>query len=130
MNCSGLKNIKYLRLFFIINCSLFIINPAFAQDSSHLRISLLTCTPGEELYSTFGHSAFRVIDSSMAFNEGNRDKVYNYGTFNFDEDFYLKFIRGKLLYFVSEDNFHDFKADYQANNRGMMEQVLNLKNVE
>ena len=93
-----------------------------AQDSSHIRISLLTCTPGDELYSTFGHSALRITDSSSVF-----DVVFNYGTFNFDDNnFYLKFIRGKLLYFVSADNFSDFKNLYQADNRGITEQVLNF----
>ena len=97
-----------------------------AQDSSRLRISLLTCTPGEELYSTFGHSAYRVIDSNAV-----TDIVYNYGTFNFDDDgFYLKFVRGKLLYYVSAWNFQDFKYDYQTTNRGITEQVLNLSAAE
>lgn len=119
------------RLFFsislIFNFLFSILNPSKAQDSSHLRISLLTCTPGEELYSTFGHSAFRVVDSSKAFNDGWRDVVYNYGTFNFDDDgFYLKFVQGKLLYYVSAEYFSDFKNLYQSTNRGITEQVLNL----
>jgi hypothetical protein len=98
----------------------------FAQDSSRLRISLLTCTPGEELYSTFGHSAYRVIDSNSV-----TDIVYNYGTFNFDDDgFYLKFVRGKLLYYVSTEYFTDFKNLYQSTNRGITEQVLNLTAAE
>lgn len=102
-----------------------------AQDSSHLRISLLTCTPGNELYSIFGHSAFRVVDSSKAFNDDSRDIVFNYGTFNFDDEgFYLKFARGKLLYYVSIENFEDFKYMYQATNRGITEQVLNLTAAE
>jgi len=102
----------------------------FAQDSSRLRISLLTCTPGEELYSTFGHSAYRIIDSSKAFNDW-QDVVYNYGTFNFDDDeFYLKFVQGKLLYYVSATGFEDFKYDYQSTNRGITEQVLNLSAAE
>ena len=102
-----------------------------AQDTSHLRISLLTCTPGEELYSTFGHSAFRIVDSSKAFNDNWRDVVYNYGTFNFDDDgFYLKFVRGKLLYYVSPEYFPDFKDLYQSTNRGITEQVLNLTAAE
>jgi hypothetical protein len=106
----------------IINYQLLIINSVKAQDSSRLQISLLTCTPGEELYSTFGHSAFRVIDSNSV-----TDLVYNYGTFNFDDDgFYLKFIRGKLLYYVSVENFNGFKNTYQSTNRGITEQVLNL----
>lgn len=99
---------------------------AFAQDSSRLRISLLTCTPGDELYSLFGHSAMRVIDSNAV-----TDHVYNYGTFNFDDkNFYIKFIRGKLLYYVSIEEFQDFKWLYQQTNRGMTEQVLNLSGEE
>ena len=117
----------------IFNYSLLIINSATAQpvlsadrDTSRMRISLLTCTPGEELYSTFGHSAYRVVDSN-----GITDIVYNYGTFNFnDEGFYLKFIRGKLLYYVSTENFRDFVSDYKADNRGITEQVLNLSGPE
>lgn len=94
----------------------------FAQDSSHIRISLLTCTPGEELYSTFGHTAIRVTDSSSV-----TDYVFNYGTFNFeDPSFYINFVRGKLLYYLSVENFQDFKYDYQAENRGITEQLLNL----
>ncbi|MBI3882991.1 MAG: DUF4105 domain-containing protein [Sphingobacteriales bacterium] len=93
-----------------------------AQDSSHIRISLLTCTPGDELYSTFGHSAIRITDSNSV-----QDIVFNYGTFNFDDEhFYLKFIRGKLLYSLSAERFDDFKALYQETNRGITEQVLNL----
>ena len=93
-----------------------------AQDSSHLRISLLTCTPGQELYSTFGHSALRIIDSSSV-----TDIVFNYGTFNFDDEgFYLKFVRGKLMYYLSIENFKDFKEAYMSENRGITEQVLLL----
>ncbi len=62
-------------------------------DSSGLRISLLTCSPGSELYSTFGHSALRIVDTTAG-----TDIVYNFGVFDFyDPDFYLKFVQGKLL---------------------------------
>jgi hypothetical protein len=105
---------------------LFTIHFSFGHDSSHLRISLLTCTPGDELYSTFGHSAFRVVDSSSV-----TDVVYNYGTFNFDDEgFYIKFTRGKLLYYVSAENFTDFRYAYETTNRGITEQVLNLTAAE
>jgi hypothetical protein len=115
-----------LRILLIINFSLSIIHYSFAQDSSHLRISLLTCTPGDELYSTFGHSGIRIIDSSSL-----TDVVYNYGNFNFDDEgFYIKFTRGKLLYYVSADNFEDFKYGYQITNRGITEQLLNLTAAE
>jgi Domain of unknown function (DUF4105) len=120
-----MKKILALTFVLIIHYSLFITH-CQAQDSSHLRISLLTCTPGDELYSTFGHTAIRVIDSSST-----SDIVYNYGTFNFDDDgFYIKFAQGKLLYFVSAEQFEDFKYLYQATNRGITEQLLNLTAAE
>jgi hypothetical protein len=111
----------------VLYCALaYLPTGIFAQDTSHLRISLLTCTPGEELYSTFGHTAFRVVDSSSV-----TDYVFNFGTFNFDDEgFYLKFIRGKLNYYLSAENFQDFKTDYQLSNRGITEQVLKLSAAE
>ena len=122
--------VRLLFLFLLINQSTgkLFAQPASSadRDSSRLRISLLTCTPGDELYSIFGHSAVRIIDSNSV-----TDIVYNYGTFNFDDEgFYLKFIRGKLLYYISIEQFEDFKFLYQATNRGMTEQVLNYSGKE
>ena len=52
--------------------------------------------------------------------------VYNWGTFSFDEpNFYLKFLRGNLLYYVSADNFSDFSYEYVYEHRSIYEQVLN-----
>ena len=115
---------KIFLLLFILTGACYLNSKA--QDSSRLRISLLTCTPGEELYSIFGHSAIRLIDSNSV-----SDIVYNYGTFNFDDEgFYLKFIRGKLMYYISAAYFSDFKFEYQSSNRGMTEQVLKLSGEE
>jgi hypothetical protein len=94
---------------------------AFAQDSCTLRISLLTCAPGEELYSTFGHTALRVQDAAKG-----TDYVFNYGTFEFGPDFYTQFIRGKLLYFLSVEAFDDFLYGYRYESRSIQEQVLQL----
>ena len=78
------------------------------------------------MYSTFGHSAVRVTDSVS-----NEDIVYNYGTFNFEEPgFYTKFIRGKLMYYLSTQDFASFKQDYEQQKRSMTEQVLNLSRTE
>lgn len=116
--------IKILSLIFLI--AFLLSNKVNAQDTSRLRISLLTCTPGEELYSIFGHSALRVVDSNSV-----TDYVFNYGTFDFgDEDFYLKFTRGKLLYFVSLDRTQDFIFDYINEGRGITEQILDLSGGE
>lgn len=113
-------------LLFVAGLLLF-SNSLFSQnDSCNLRMSLLTCTPGEDLYSTFGHSAIRVTDIVT-----HSDIVYNYGTFNFEEPgFYTKFIRGKLTFYVSTEEFDSFVYSYQYENRGITEQVLNLSCAE
>ncbi|MGH2645957.1 MAG: DUF4105 domain-containing protein, partial [Ginsengibacter sp.] len=108
--------------FFLVLLFLFPLKIFAQNDSCHLRISILTCAPGEELYSTFGHSAIRVTDSVT-----NNDIVYNYGTFNFEEPgFYTKFIRGKLSFYLSPDDFESFISEYVEEKRDITEQVLNL----
>jgi len=111
--------------FYLLIFSVFLLSAGktFAQqDSCHLQVSLLTVTPGEELYSTFGHSAIRIHDTVS-----NQDIVYNYGTFNFDDpDFYMKFVRGKLLYYLSSDDYDSFVDETRQEQRGITEQMLNL----
>jgi len=112
------KNAFFSILLFLL-CGLY----SNAQDNrSGLRISVLTCAPGQELYSTFGHTAIRVVDSIQ-----HTDIVYNYGTFDFsDPDFYSKFTRGKLDYFLSIASLPDFMYEYRSENRDVYEQVLAL----
>ena len=38
----------------------------------------------------------------------------------------MKFVRGKLPFYLSTDNFDNFIAEYQQENRGITEQILNL----
>jgi len=100
--------------------------PYFGKADDTLQISLLTCSPGEELYSVFGHSAFRVKDPGSGL-----DKVFNYGTFNFGEkNFYLKFMRGKLNYYLSTQSFSDFMFNYQVENRSVYEQMFRLSEIQ
>ncbi|SHI46000.1 protein of unknown function [Arenibacter nanhaiticus] len=94
--------------------------------SSKAEVSVITCGAGDELYSTFGHSAFRVYDPVNGI-----DEVYNYGTFNFDTpNFYLKFTQGKLLYSLSKQDMPYFLYAYQVENRWVKEQVLHLDSSE
>lgn len=112
---------KTVRNFIAIFFMLALSTPVMSQNCG-LRISLLTCSPGDELYSTFGHSALRVIDSTSG-----SDLIFNYGTFNFEEPgFYSKFTRGKLKYFVSVDDYRAFEYQYEIENRSITEQLLDL----
>lgn len=91
-------------------------------SAQEYRISLLTCDPGDELYSAFGHNAVRVVDQNTG-----RDLVFNYGTFDFDTpNFYLKFARGKLDYMLSVSTYEQFLLHYQYLQRSVREQVLDL----
>lgn len=95
---------------------------AQTQLSDQANISLLTCGSGNEMYSVFGHTAIRVHDPATRF-----DVVYNFGTFDFDTpNFYGKFIKGDLQYFVSTSSFEDFVYTYVYYNRDVYEQTLNL----
>jgi len=109
----------------LIFCFSFLIS--FSQtDTCHLRISLLTCGPGNELYSTFGHTAIRIIDSS-----NKLDVVFNYGIFD-DSDpyFYIKFARGIMRYQVAGEYFKDFMEEYVEDKRSVAEQELQLSCTE
>ncbi len=108
----------------LLVCLLSLIgyHPLKAQDSCRLQVSLLTCGSGEDLYSCYGHSALRISDTCRG-----SDWVYNYGTFNFgDPDFYWKFTRGKLAYYLNVESFTGFMQNYAQEGRRVQEQVLDL----
>ncbi len=114
---------KYIQLILIIYfLSITILQAKPVKLSENAKISVLTCSQGEELYSAFGHSAIRVNDPATKL-----DVVFNYGTFNFNTpNFYLKFANGKLNYMLSAADYKDFLPEYFRDSRNVTEQVLNL----
>ena len=119
---------KYLFICFFIGSSFLIANNSKAQanDTPRLQISILTCDAGEDIYTAWGHTAIRVIDSVQG-----SDYVFNYGTFDFETPFFIsKFVKGNLEYFISANYYADFYAQYQYEKRNIKEQVLNLSATE
>jgi hypothetical protein len=109
-------------LFLFLAFNLFVFNVKATNLSDEAIISLLTASPGDELYSVFGHSAIRVNDPVNTI-----DLVFNYGTFDFNTpNFYLQFIRGKLLYKLSVAPMEYFVPEYVWEGRAIYEQVLDL----
>lgn len=93
-----------------------------AAPQKELRFSLLTCDAGEDLYTIWGHTAIRIVDSV-----NHTDMVYNYGTFDFNEPYFIaKFVKGNLRYFISADSYPNFIYEYQYFGRNVHEQVLNI----
>lgn len=94
--------------------------------SEEARISVLTCDTGNQLHTLFGHTGLRIADPKNGF-----DVVYNFGYFDFrTENFYLKFVKGNLQYFVAVAGFDDFMTEYVYEQRGVYEQVLNLDQLQ
>ena len=92
------------------------------QLSETAQISLLTCSPGEELYARYGHTAIRVLDEV-----NDMDIVFNYGIFDFNTDhFYWKFVRGETWYELGASPYRYFMYEYDRDNRPVYEQVLNF----
>jgi hypothetical protein len=90
--------------------------------SDDAQISLLTMLPGDEIYALFGHSAFRVHDPALGI-----DRVYNYGTFDFNQPYFvLRFMRGQLDYQLSVSPYDQIVPYYYELGRPVIEQVLNL----
>ncbi|MBO7593187.1 MAG: DUF4105 domain-containing protein [Bacteroidaceae bacterium] len=113
--------------------------PVSAQDASavedsatatlpldSIEISILTCTPGKDMYAKFGHTALRVRDYTI-----HRDVVFNYGCFDYNaSNFVLKFLLGQTDYLLDAEEFEYLKYRYGMLGNGVSEQVLNLSQEE
>jgi hypothetical protein len=106
-----------------------LLPPLFAQEitlSETAEISLLTGGPGDDFYTKFGHSAYRINDPN-----NNFDVVFNYGAFDFDApNFYLNFAKGKLLYRLSNYRYQALENAYRRDNQSVDEQLLNLSQTQ
>lgn len=93
--------------------------PLRAQEP---RFSLLSCSPGDEAYSLFGHTALRYCDEARQV-----DVVYNYGYFSFDApNFAWRFILGQTDYLVASVPYRIFIQEYVERGSSVVEQVLGL----
>ena len=118
------------------------INPIFAQNDAKLvyygsdsiehkfdpmdsvEVSLLTCSPHEEIYSLYGHSALR-------WHSGEQDIVFNWGMFSFNKPYFvLRFVFGLTDYELGAYPYDTFWPYYKKWGSSITEQVLNLTNDE
>ena len=96
--------------------------PMQAKSSDSIRISLLTCAPGTEIYALFGHSAIRYEHPAL-----QRDWVFNYGMFSFSEpNFVMRFVKGETDYQLGVIPYSYFEAEYAERGSSVYQQVLNL----
>ncbi len=119
----SMKKIKILSIFLLIYLNASAQLQMFSDSTEY---SLLTCSPGQELYSSFGHTGIRVNDTINKI-----DIVFNYGLFNFNtENFYLKFIKGETDYQLGITTTSAFLAEYLMRESYVWEQKLNFSTAE
>ena len=124
------KYLIYKILFLLIITPVYLIGNSidFTKNINTTKISILTCDPGNEIYSLFGHSALRIKDT-----KNQIDMVVNWGLFEFSEnqfEFGYDFAKGRLNYFMGLQSMTNFIYEYARSNRGVREQVLNLDEQE
>ncbi len=92
------------------------------EQTDSTQISLLTCSPGEEIWAQYGHTAIRYKDSSTG-----QDIAINYGIFSSEQPYFIpRFILGMTDYRMGIEPMDMFLAQYSYEGRGVTEQVLNL----
>lgn len=91
-----------------------------------VEIGLITCTPHEEIYSLYGHTALRYHNLRT-----RQDLVFNYGVFNYKAPhFVARFVLGKTDYELGVIPFAPFCKYYKDWGSEVIEQVLDLTNEE
>jgi hypothetical protein len=117
---------KQLQIFLLaiwIGCGT-IFSASAAEDS--IRVSLLTCSPGSEIYALFGHTAIRYEDKAKG-----ADWVFNYGMFSFQTpNFVMRFVKGETDYQLGVVPYAYFEAEYNERGSYVEQQVLNLTPME
>ena len=97
-----------------------------SQSTDSIRFSLLTCAPGTEIYSLFGHTAIRYENYTRRI-----DVVFNYGMFSFNTpNFIFRFVAGETDYQLGIAPYSYFEAEYAMRGSSVYQQVLNLTQSE
>ena len=116
-----MKKIKTIVILFLL-CITAYAKGTPVNNTDAIRLSLLTCAPGDEIYSYFGHTAIRYEEPSKGI-----DWVFNYGIFNFGApNFIFRFALGQTDYILGGMSYDRFAAEYILDGRSVWQQTLNL----
>jgi hypothetical protein len=98
------------------------LDSARARLGDSLQFTVYTYGPGDAVFERFGHIALAVRDARTG-----QDVAYNWGMFGFDEpNFLWRFLTGDTRYWMEGYRTVEFNAAYQAQNRTIRQQALNL----
>ena len=116
------KGLLYIVLTFILSVVNATVGAQSMTNPDRIQISLLTCSPGKEVWAQYGHTAIRYYDK-----ESGEDLAINYGIFSLDQTYFIpRFVLGMTDYRMGVQPMDMFLAQYSYEGRGVIEQVLNL----
>nr|WP_314980456.1 DUF4105 domain-containing protein [uncultured Prevotella sp.] len=116
------KGLLYIVLTFILSVVNATVGAQSMTNPDRIQISLLTCSPGKEVWAQYGHTAIRYYDK-----ESGEDLAINYGIFSLDQTYFIpRFVLGMTDYRMGVQPMDIFLAQYSYEGRGVIEQVLNL----
>ena len=94
-----------------------------ASRPDDLLITLATFGPGQEqdVAAWFGHTAIGVEDRRL-----RQKRLYNYGMFNFDRDMLVRFVMGRLRFWVAPTGYDGTLTLYKRQDRDVRVLELNL----
>ena len=120
---------RLLLTFILLNISKITIGNTTnyaATPADSIRVSLLTCSPHDEIYSLYGHTAIRYEDKAS-----KTDIVVNYGMFSFKKPFFVaRFVLGLTDYEMGIQDFADFCYEYRYFGSQVTQQEINLTSEE
>lgn len=97
-----------------------------ADPMDSVEISFLTCSPHNQVYSLYGHTALRIRDLRTG-----DDIAVNYGLFSFNKPhFILRFVFGLTDYEMGIEPFSLFCESYKRQGRSITQQILDLTATE
>lgn len=102
------------------------LRDSLLQQMDAVDISLLTCGPGSEVWSLYGHTAIRYQN-----HDKKTDVAVNYGAFYFEQDYFIpRFVFGLTDYSMDVMPMHVFLREYEREGRWVVQQDLNLTREE
>ena len=96
--------------------------PPRVSPGSRLTVYLMTMGPGALVWERFGHNAIYIDDPDRG-----TDLAYNYGLFDLrQENFILRFIQGRMWYWMAGHSAQRYLEQYAADNRSVWLQELEM----
>ena len=81
-------------------------NSKLSNEMDSVKLSLLTCAPGNPIYTLFGHTAIRYQNPQKGI-----DAVFNYGLFRFNApNFIWRVSLGEIDYELGVESFERFNG--------------------